>query len=391
MAAALTLKDVVERLSEQGITLTRAALSKYECLKSTPSARMLIYLARCMGVTTDYFLHEPRVTLKWLAFRKHSTLSRSRQDMVKAIAAEVVERQVRLHMTLTPDQQPRFPKIRQVQSLDDAERLAEAVREQWQLGEAPLDSVTRTVEDRGGVVVGVSLGDRRFDGLAGWANERFPVIVTNVDAPADRRRYNIAHELGHLAMHGDGSPSAQEKIAHRFAAAFLVPAEVARRELGTKRHFLDLKELLLLKEKYGLSLQAWIRRAFDLAIVGAAQYRALCKRVSMLGWRRREPAEYSHEGEPRRLQQLVLRCLSEKVITPSEAEYLQPGCLAAVKGTEVQEPSRSAWELLRASPEERATALAAAAELAAPIYSTNRDLGEFEAFGETDLFDAPET
>ena len=35
----------------------------------------------------------------------------------------------------------------------------------------------------------------------------------------------------------------EERLAHRFAAAFLVTAATARRELGHKRRHLDLREL----------------------------------------------------------------------------------------------------------------------------------------------------
>ena len=73
---------------------------------------------------------------------------------------------------------------------------------------------------------------------------------------------SLAHELGHLVMDCRGVKSKEEeKLAHRFAAAFIVPAAVARRELGPRRRSLNLAELALLKGKHGLSMQGWARRA----------------------------------------------------------------------------------------------------------------------------------
>ncbi|PXF55416.1 MAG: hypothetical protein C4B58_15095 [Deltaproteobacteria bacterium] len=59
----------------------------------------------------------------------------------------------------------------------------------------------------------------------------------------------------------------QESLANRFAAAFIVPPAVARQELGEHRRSLSFQELGILKRKHGLSMQAWMRRAFDLGII----------------------------------------------------------------------------------------------------------------------------
>lgn len=54
-----------------------------------------------------------------------------------------------------------------------------------------------------------------------------PHIFTDSSQPAQRRRYSIAHELGHYLLgHLDGVPATQEReyAAERFAADLLMPA-----------------------------------------------------------------------------------------------------------------------------------------------------------------------
>ena len=129
--------------------------------------------------------------------------------------------------------------------------------------------------------------------------------------------------MGFLASRGmEMSPPVDaEKAAHRFAAAFLVPAKSAHSELGRKRTNLSLDELLLLKREYGMSIQAWARRAADLYIIDQKTYSSLYRRLSMMGWRTVEPGGV-HQEEPRRLALLVHHALAENLITPAYAETL---------------------------------------------------------------------
>ena len=102
----------------------------------------------------------------------------------------------------------------------------------------------------------------------------------------DRCRYNVAHELGHILTDCPRlSEKEQEGLAHRFAAALLVPARVAKQELGREAKALSFAELGVLKQKYGLSMQAWARRAEDLEIISESVYTSLCIEFSSKGWR----------------------------------------------------------------------------------------------------------
>ena len=392
LAASLTQDEVVSWLAETGHAITKAALSKYENKKSEPRQTLLLALARVLGVKPAYFLAEPDLKIEWLAFRKQSRLLKTTQEQIKARVSNVLEGQIWLQETLFPDAKPFFPRRVRVTGPEGAEEAAMKLRKKWNLDDVPIDSVIKTVEDKWGFVVGVSVPGVKFDSLSvrvgGW-----PLIVVNESASVDRCRFNAAHELGHLQMIcGEMTEREEEKLAYRFAAALLVPEAVAREELGSQRRHLSLGELGVLKRKYGLSIQAWARRAKDLRIISENEYKTLCIEISRRGWRGREPepVEFDFMGyeQPTRLKQMTLRALSEGIISQEQAERICKGSTEGVSTVveKLEGVRRSPRELLRLPREERARILAAAAAQAEKEYRTNADLTDFEAFEEGDLY-----
>ena len=95
-----------------------------------------------------------------------------------------------------------------------------------------------------------------------------------------------------------------------------------RSELGAHRRSLHPYELHLLKHKYGLSMQAWIYRARDLGILSESAAAELWRQFSRRGWRRQEPGDQIPPEEPARMKRLILRALTEDVISESRAAEL---------------------------------------------------------------------
>lgn len=388
LAAGLTQDEVVKQLELAGLKITKAALSKYELDKSEPKQSFLVLLGRILKVKPAYFLTKPTVTITWLAFRKQSTLSQAKQDRIRAFVEMVVEKQSSLNDLFYPEQQSSFPKPTQASTNEDAESIAHQLRKTWRLDHAPIDSLVETVEDKGGFVVEYPQTGIKFDGLSGRFGNR-PVIVINSESSVDRYRYNVAHELGHLMMNCSTlTPKEEEGLAHRFAAALLVPADIARKELGVKRRDLSFAELGVLKEKYGLSMQAWTRRARDLEIISESLYKSLCINFSSNKWRKNEPVQYSGHEKPKRLLQMTLRAVAEGIITKEEASRICKNCGTAplADGKRKTGNAMSPIELLKLPREERAKILADAAALAEKDYQENKDLTDFNAFGEDDLY-----
>ena len=135
------------------------------------------------------------------------------------------------------------------------------------------------------------------------------------------RSFNLGHELGHLILEAQVELDL-EAACHRFVGAFLAPAHMARFELGSSRTTLDMNELYLLKQKYGLSMQAWIFRARDLGIISENTAARLFKHFRANGWHRREPGEAFPSEKPLRMERLIYRALAEDLISRSRAQEL---------------------------------------------------------------------
>jgi len=321
-AAALSLRDLAEK-----VDVSAQSISKYERGLMTPDSARLLKLARALGVKVEFFFRTQEVHLSRPAYRKRTALPRKQEDAIMGQIQEWLERYLEVE-DLFPDQMDRFSMPsnlqRNVSSMDDVERLADDLRTAWQIGTEPIEDLIALLESHG-IKVGLVDGHERFDACTFTINAQVPVIVTKRDLSGDRQRMNIAHELGHFVMETDAEMAPQldpEKAAYRFAAAFLVPASRAYSELGRARRSISIDELLILKHKYGFSIQAWLYRAKDLGILSQNAFSRHFRQLSATYGRRQEPGEPVPPEEPRRLDQLVYRAFAEGLISHSRAAEL---------------------------------------------------------------------
>jgi len=168
-----------------------------------------------------------------------------------------------------------FPESARPEGSDAIERVAEDARRHWGLGlDGPITNMTRVLENAGAVVVQFDDLTERIDALS-MARRRPIVVRSTAKAAGVRLRFDLAHEAAHLIMHqgivtGD---SVTEGEAHRFAGAFLIPRVAFAREFPRTRRMLDWNALFAMKLRWKVSVRAIARRAFDLGLIDAAQYR----------------------------------------------------------------------------------------------------------------------
>ncbi len=391
LRAGLTLDQLAARLNAEGIAITKAALSKYELGKSVPRATLVVALARIVGARPQYFLDEPDVTVDWYAFRKGSTMSMAEQARVKAEALEQVTSFTILQGIVRPHDRALLPPRRRVGSMEEVEDAADELRDVWLLGRAPIESVTGSAEDNGAVIVELKDAPKHFDGLSGCTERGIPVAVVKGGVSDDCWRFNLAHEFGHCLLEPAGEFAGRdEQVAFRFAGAFLAPREAVARELSPPRHHVTMSELALLKQKYGMSMQAWAHRACDLGVIRPSYYRYLCTRFSASGWRTREPVDFQGFEKPTRRRQMALQALAERVITEERALELSRDIAESLPSQ--SSDRRSLVQLLRSGELSRVEVdhkLRSVAESAAVEYEVNPKLKGFEAFGDDDFFDQP--
>lgn len=162
-----------------------------------------------------------------------------------------------------------------------------------------INNVTRCVERLGILVTGLNLPGlgNQIDGISTPTRTDEPFVVTvDLSKPGDRLRFSVAHELGHVLLHtGDNRPQnreIREAEADSFASAFLMPRESILEELSPG---LTLAGYARIKARWGVSIQAIIRRSHDLKVIDKDRYRSLHVQLSSRGWRTAEPVEVPAE------------------------------------------------------------------------------------------------
>lgn len=322
LARGLSLEALA---AELGGIITKQALSKYEQGKAQPAPRIRTKLAAVLGVKAAHLFSEPDILIRFIAYRKQSRLPKREQERIKSCVGHSLEERVWLQNLIYAENRIRLPVLSfKVTTLEDAEQAAETLRDQWELGLDPIANVTRTLEDNFVHVLDIET-QGGFDGISAIAYETegqamAAAAVTRSGIAGERQRLNLLHELGHLVLKVAETID-EEKAAFRFGAAFLAPAELIYQEVGRHRTSLSLEELMLLKLRFGMSLQAFLFRLRDLGIINESLHRDWCIWINKQGWRKQEPQELPSE-QPQWLRQSVLRALAEKLITHEKAEEL---------------------------------------------------------------------
>ncbi|MDD5007805.1 MAG: XRE family transcriptional regulator [Syntrophorhabdaceae bacterium] len=368
LARGLSLEDLA---AEMGGIVTRQALSKYELGLSKPSALVLNRLAGALGVKAAYLWSEPSIHCKFIAYRKGTGLAKTEQQRVESVVCQMLEDRVRLQQMIQGTTEVDLPvKGFKVRTIEDTEDFAKGLRYKWNLGLGPIPTVTGTLEDRFVHVFEIE-ASQRFDGISAVAYDSekhvaAAAVVSRKSLPGGRQRLNLAHELGHLVLDMPKNLD-EEKVAFRFAGAFLAPDEVLFRELGQKRSLVQAAELFLLKQKYGMSIQSLVYRLHDLGVISDQHHKQWWMTINREGWKKEEPLELKPE-KSEWLKKNVLRALSEGFITKGDAMK------ALGESVEVQEPitlvERQAF--LKLPIEERRKIMAKQAKEMAADYKTGK-------------------
>ena len=134
--AGLSMRGLVERMGNE---VSAQAISKYESGKMFPSSSVLVALATALGVTFDFLMSSQVVALSNVEFRKHSGTSVAERARAEFIVIDMVERQLSLDAILGLDSEKNeLPKVMKiVSSFEMAEELADALRNEWELGSDP--------------------------------------------------------------------------------------------------------------------------------------------------------------------------------------------------------------------------------------------------------------
>lgn len=170
--------------------------------------------------------------------------------------------------------------------------VAQAARTRFHLKPGPVVNVVRTAE-RAGVIV--CYATQAFKSVEAYSVEvgGWPVMILKPEIDYYRQRWSAAHELGHLLMHRDASSidESMEGEANAFAAEFLLPLSEVVGLLPPTLRGTDLDRYRQLKEIWGVSIAALVRRAHETAQISELDFADAQERIRRKGWAKQEPGQ----------------------------------------------------------------------------------------------------
>ena len=290
------LAEAMTGLSDE-TPVSQGYVSKAEAGRLEVTGSRLLLYADALGYPAAVLCADPEIHGVGVGLVHHRKRASLGAPALRRIHAELTLARMQTRGLLAlagTEPRHRFQRIR-IDDFDTASDAAIELRRTWGLPPGAVPHLIPLIEDAGGLVLIRDLGSRELDAVTQWIEGDPPLFLVNAHAPADRLRFSLAHELGHVIMHGEpGLTSLQERQADEFASEFLMPASAVRAELKQSR--MDLPQLLSLKQQWGVSMAALLRRAYTLGVVTEWQYRNLMVEMSALGYRTQEPGDLVRES-----------------------------------------------------------------------------------------------
>lgn len=265
------------------VGLTPRRLAAYENQGDQPPTTTVEALAVALNFPVGFFqMGEISVVdVGAASFRSLTRLSARNRDI--ALASASLARELaswmdhRFELPL-----PSLPDLRDVRPSE----AASAVRAEWSLGEMPAPNMIHLIEAHGVKVFSLVDDCASLDALSMWIDGMPFVFLTSHKSP-ERARWDAAHELGHIVLHGGVPPQGkgQEHEADEFASELLMPEKGV---VSRTPRVISFETIRQEKVFWRVSALAYIRRLHHLEIVTDWQYKSLVIEASQAGYRRRE-------------------------------------------------------------------------------------------------------
>lgn len=310
------------------VGVSPATVSKWRAGTQAPEREALDRLAGVVNVTPEWFTRPPAEKVSLPLFRSNASAHVTARAMLEARmewAQDIV-----LALTEFVD----FPALNlPSRNFTDPEQItheeielaAAECRDLWRLGRSAVQDLALAIEGAGVVLIREETGIAQIEGLSAWsAVLGRPLVLLSADKDNGyRSRFDLAHELGHLILHRHiARPTDRERHkeleqqAHRFAGAFLLPAETFASEV---RMPVTLDDLLLMKRRWGVSVGAILMRLRALKLLDDDGAQALFKRRSARWGAKTEPGDGDRAPERPRLLRRTIDLLVDENVMPLEA------------------------------------------------------------------------
>jgi len=306
-------RTLVDLAGEVGVSAQ--SLSNYENLRQVPAPQVVDSLAVALGFPVSFFSASDMDSLspEGVSFRARSKLPARQRDVALSVGRLAVE----FHGWIS--ERFRLPAI-DLPSLNkpDPETAAGMVRARWGLGVAPIRNTVHLLEAHGVRVFSIAPEFSEVDAFS-FFHEGIPFVFLNTMKTAERSRFDAAHELGHLILHGQGCDLTRplaEREANDFAGAFLMPRESVLAHMPSSP-FID--QIIYGKKIWDVAALALTYRLHDIGMLSDWHYRTACIELGRRGYRKGEP-----NGGARETSQLldkVFRSLRSRGISRADIAH----------------------------------------------------------------------
>lgn len=297
IARGFTMKELAEKTG-----LSRQIVSNYESGKTIPKADSILKLINVLNFPKSFFSSEvPELHPSATFFRSLSTATKKSRNMQKERLKYLNE----IYKTLVfyvnfPE--VKLPKLMEKEVIDITESdiilKAEELRKLWGIDKvSPVNNLIGLAEKNGFIIAEANMVDSKLDAVSRWIVDRPFIMLTDNGESSVRRRFNVAHEIGHLILHNgvesidDFTPkdlkNILEKQANLFASHFLLPTKAFEDSLLST----SLEFYVDLKKHWEVSIQAMVYKTFHLGLINEDQNLYLNKKISWNKWRSVEPLD----------------------------------------------------------------------------------------------------
>jgi Zn-dependent peptidase ImmA (M78 family)/transcriptional regulator with XRE-family HTH domain len=280
VAAARELAGFSQRELAERLGIHRSALTRVELGQRQLDALELARIAELLGRTVEWFLTAPAETLA----SRRAGISADQDVQRLEDVLDRVSRDVELLSDVGALTLAAVGLQSGVTTLSEAEAGAAEARILLGCGDGPLVDLQTVVEQLGLLAFSLDLGPGVIDGGYLRAGE-VGVALVNGAADPGRRRFNLAHELGHhlladeyTADFGLGSSrSDREALIDAFAIHLLMPRTSVRSRWAELSGEWDhpRQRLIVLAAEYRVSWSVAVSHAYTLELISRAEFELL--------------------------------------------------------------------------------------------------------------------
>ena len=296
VARGMKMKDLAEATE-----ISRQMISNYESGKTVPKAENLLKIISVLEFPKGFFQEDTHLLNNGATyFRCQSSATKKIRDMQKErlIYAKMVYDRLALYVNFPVVKLPSLldKEIKEIME-EDIEKKAQETRSLWGVDSiSPIDNLMVLAESCGIIVVEANMADNKLDAVSRWIMDRPFIMLTDNGESAVRRRFNIAHELGHIILHNSVESihdysavelKKMEQQANMFAAHLLLPNEAFISTLLST----SLEFYVDLKRYWKVSIQAMIYKTHNLGFINDDQKLYLNKKIAWNKWKKKEPLD----------------------------------------------------------------------------------------------------